>query len=276
MMKYLFLMIASLSLSPLLAADLKSNWATTVMTIDGDGDEWRDAVFSYFDDDQTAIALKNDSGAIYLMVITKDEPTVMMLERTGLVVWLNGDGKKNRDHGFRYRAGRLSNEKRKMPEGMYEREDMPERREKMEQEQSRQRGIITVIDKKNTAEISSRGEDGPAAAATFAKEIYAVEFKIPILTSADSGIGLAPKNNSQIMLGVEIGYVSDADKKQMQERMRPPQGGMIGGGIGGSPRGGGGMGGGDRGGPGSHGRPGGNRNAGKKEFWFKFELAQGT
>lgn len=253
-----------------LAGDVKSAWIPTPPIIDGDGDEWRDLAFSYFDDDQTAIAVSNDSAAIYLMIISKNESTIMQLERAGVVVWLNGDGKKKRDYGFRYRAGRLSAAERKMPAGFPMGGGMEEPREKMKEEQARLHRLITVIDKKNSIEISAKGDDGPAAAATFGKEIYAVEFKIPILPTVESGYGLKPEQSSSTMLGIEIGYMSDADKKRMQEQMRPPDGEGPSGGMGGPPSGG--MGGG-MGPGGGQGRPRGMREMGKKEFWLKFDLA---
>ncbi len=275
MLKFLILLLTLPLCSIALAEDVKSAWVPTSPTIDGDGDEWRNIAFHYFDDDQTAIAVANDSSAIYLMIISKSEATIMQLERAGVVVWLNGDAKKKRDYGLRYRAGRLSNTERKMPEGFPIGTGMEEPREKMKEEQARLRKLITVIEKKDNIEISARGDDGPAAAATFGKEIYAVEFKIPILAAADSGYGLKPKSGSSAMLGVEIGYISEADKKRMQEQMRPPDGDNHGGGMGGPPPGGG-MGGGmgSGGGPGGgHGRPGRMRDMSKKEFWLKFDLA---
>lgn len=278
MLKVLMLLLTLPLFTSAFAEDVKSVWIQAPPTIDGDGDEWRDIAFSYFDDDKTAIALSNDSTAVYLMIISKSESTIMQLERSGVAVWLNGDGKKKRDYGVRYRAGRLSNTERKMPEGMPIGAEMEYQRENMKQEQARLRRMITVIEKKASTEIPSNGDSGPAAAATFGKDIYAVEFKIPIVAAADSGYGLAPKEGSDVMLGVEIGYMTDAEKAKMQERMRPPDGEGRGGGMGGPPSGGGmggGMGGGSgMGGPGGgQGRPGGMRNSVKKEFWLKFGLA---
>ena len=274
MLKFLILLLTLPVLSTSLAEDVKSVWSPIPPTIDGDGDEWRDVAFNYFDNDKTAIAVKNDSAAIYLMVISRDEPTIIQFERAGIVVWLNGDGKKNRDYGLRYQAGRLSTAERKVPDEFHMGAGADGQREKMEEEQARLRKLITVIDKKNNTEISSKGDDGPAAAATFGKAIYAVEFKIPIIVGADSGYGMRPKSESNTMLGVEIGYMSDADKRRMRELMRPPDGESPGGRMGGPPpdgMGGDNMGG--RGPGGGQGRPGGMRDATEKEFWLKFQLA---
>jgi hypothetical protein len=266
------LVIVFVPLISLLAEDVKSGWATVPMTIDGDGDEWRDRGFTYFDEDKTAIAIMNDSAEIYLIVISRDEGTVMQMERSGIVVWLNGDGKKKKDYGLRYRAGRLSKEPRRTPEGFEPPADMAERREKMEEEQARLRRVITIIENKKSEEISAKGDQGPAAAATYGKEIYAIEFKIPILAPGAEGNGLSRKEAGQIMLGIETGYRTEAEKNEMRERMERPEGegmriGMGGGGT--PPSGGGGMGG--------HGGPGGMRHdQGKKEFWLKVDLAAGS
>ncbi len=278
MLKVLMLLLTLPFFASAVAEDVKSVWMQAVPTVDGDGDEWRDIAFNYFDDDRTAIAVSNDSAAIYLMIISKSEATITQLERSGVVVWLNGDGKKKRDYGLRYRAGRLSDTERKMPEGMHFGAEMEDQREKMKEEQARLRRLITVIEKKESSEIPSNGDNGPAAAATFGKEIYAIEFKVPIVEEAGSGYGIAPKANSELMIGIEIGYMSDADKKKMQERMRPPDGDGQGGGMGGPPPGGGigggmGAGGGMGNRGGGKGGPGGMRESGKKEFWLKFELA---
>ncbi len=257
----------------LLAEEIKSGWATTAMIIDGDGDEWRDRGFTYFDGDKTAIAVLNDSTDIYLIVISRDEGNVMQMERSGIVVWLNGDGKKKRDYGFRYRAGRLAKEQRRMPEGFDPPAEMTERREQMEAEQARLRKVITVFDQKRASEISSKGEQGPAAAATFGKEIYAFEFKIPILTAGAEGYGLSRKENGQTMIGIETGFLTEDEKKAMRDRRQPPEGGGMKIGMGsqdGPTTGGGGM-----GGRGRLGEPGGMRDSGKMELWLKVELASG-
>ena len=63
MLKFLMLLLTLPLCSIALAEDVKSVWAPAPPTIDGDGDEWRDIAFNYFDGDQTAIAVANDSAA---------------------------------------------------------------------------------------------------------------------------------------------------------------------------------------------------------------------
>ncbi|MGB5108046.1 MAG: hypothetical protein WBP29_09000 [Candidatus Zixiibacteriota bacterium] len=276
MLRFLLFTLAIITMLtfPLFGDDLASDWANTEMTIDGDGDEWRDRTFTYYDNDKTAIALMNDSANIYLIVISRNEATISRLQRGGLSVWLNGEGKKNRDYGLRYRAGRIGKDSRKPPEGMEAPADMQVRSKEMEERQTRLRQLITVFEKKSSSEISNKGEQGPAAAATFGKDIYAVEFKIPIKSSNDSGYGISLAPDKAPTLGLEFGYLTDDEKKEMRDAMPRPEDGGLRMGMGGAPPPGGGMGGGMGGGRGGPGGLGGRMlDQGKQEIWLKVQLA---
>ena len=60
MLKVLMLLLTLPFFANAVAEDVKSVWMQAVPTVDGDGDEWRDIAFNYFDDDRTAIAVSND------------------------------------------------------------------------------------------------------------------------------------------------------------------------------------------------------------------------
>ncbi len=249
--------------APLAAAHMGARWADAPLTIDGDAGEWRDLVFTYFDEDNSAIGLMNDSMNLYLVVLSRDEATIRQMETRGLTVWISPDGKKKKEYGLRYRGGMSRSRADKREDrgsGMRD-----ERREQMLEEQARLRKLIEVFASKTTTEIPVTGECGPKAAAAFGNDVYSYEFQIPFAGKDSGWYSLRLVDRSKLTLGVHIGYVSDADKAKLKDRFEARGQGP---GMGGGPP----MGGGVKRGGGPPGERMGMQE--KKEFWIEVQLAE--
>ena len=112
--------------------------------------------------------------------------------------------------------------------------------------------------------------DGPAAGSTYQNGVFCYEFRLPIPISTEM--------DKKLKLGLELGGMSDEDRRAMRQE----RGGMRGeggrpGGMGGRPGGMGGRPGGMGGRPGSM-RDGDRLSGGigfeKQEIWFSVLLAQ--
>ncbi len=78
-----------------------SAWRTQDITIDGSSDDWT-AFSTLSDKPPISVAAANDGQFLYLAVRTSDPGARMMIERQGLVVWLDAKGKKNKRFGLHY------------------------------------------------------------------------------------------------------------------------------------------------------------------------------
>lgn len=239
------------------------------VVVDGSADDWRDAAFRYFDDDNTAIALRHDSANVYLIALSRDPNVVRQMETRGLTIWVNLDGKKNRTLGLRYRGGipksRLDERANQAAP------EFARRRDEMLEEQVHARQFIQVVRKGQVEEIPQTGERGPIVASGFSAGTYLYEWRIPLTALNDQTIALGMTENSKLRLGLEFGYMTDDEKAKMKAHRGKDSGG-FGPPVGGGGHPGGGPGGGMGGGRPQGGPPRGNSDQ-TSEIWLDVSLA---
>ncbi|MFH2035809.1 MAG: hypothetical protein ABIJ45_05345 [Candidatus Zixiibacteriota bacterium] len=249
----------------------KCPWTTTEMTIDGARPEWSKIPFNYFEDQDVVMGSCNDSNNLYLIFSFKNIQWAQAISRSGLKLWFDNKGKKNKDFGILYIGGPPPDEMRtKMkdrgdfqpPSGF---EDMPD---SLDRKPRNRFARLGSNDKQ--LDINQDGSQGPAVGLSEANGIYTYEFSIPLESSSLGFFGIGVSPGQLISIGAEWGGM---DKNM--NKMRPSgddRGDMGGGGF---PGGGGGMGGGPPGGGMGDGPPGGNRQQimEKQEVWLKTELA---
>jgi hypothetical protein len=78
-----------------------SAWRTQPIAIDGSSDAWP-AFSTLSDEPPLSMAAANDGQFLYLAIRTSDPGARMMIERQGLVVWLDAKGKKDKRFGLHY------------------------------------------------------------------------------------------------------------------------------------------------------------------------------
>ena len=189
---------------------------------------------------------------------------------SGLTVWIDADGGKDKIFGLRYTGGpsmeelqqRQVDSARTMPEGEGQFPGMDKFRDKM-----KKRPEFAVVDSKSEqiVPIPKDGSKGPRAEFYSDGGFYNYEFSVPLeLFSADF-YGLELKPGQKIGIGSIWGGF---DRDEMRKEMG---GGPGGGGMGGGPPPGGGMGGGPPGGGMRGERP---NMPEKQEYWFDITLAQ--
>jgi hypothetical protein len=259
---------------------IDSVWTSGPIKIDGQRDEWTKMPATYFDDQDVAIGMCNDSVDLYLFFSFKNQMWARAIESTGLTLWLDGTGKKNKKLGIQYKGGpvpeqtrRNNNDESKMPE------EFAEKRKEMQEQREANSKKITILNKKgeSTDVIPSVGTKGPAVAYGLTNDIYTYEFRLPLAGGLGQyGFGADP--GQIVSIGAEWGEMEmgGGDRKRpegMEGGGMPPGGGggmPPGGGVGMPPGGGGGMPGGGRpgGGPG-----GGGQQSEKQELWIKTQLA---
>lgn len=264
-----FVLIFLLSNISLLAGDLESHWAKADFKIDGSLDEWGDYSLEHFEDDKFSVGVRNDSSFLYLMFVTRDQYLVRMAQMSGLKVWLNGKGKKDKNFGLLYYPDFGQDTilfKMNPMGGPQPQVNMPDRSE----EQKKRLGNKFVVDEDNNRSENDSRLYYTTFSSGIYKGVYLIEMRFELNGDEVLNDYLSAKPKDKIAVCFELG--GDL-REQMKAMGGAPPGGMRGGGD--DFGGGGGMGGmgGGRGG----GRPGGmgGQRPGltKLDKWVKIKLA---
>lgn len=245
---------------------MDSRWAEKGITVDGKADDWSDLPITYFEDQKASIGLANDSGNFYILVRHRDPALARSIRMTGLTLWLNRKGNKDKYFTLRYRGGPTMEQMREAgltPDSA----GMPIERQ-FENQRRLDSGAILMCNIKDQIydkPIPTDGEQGPEAAFAFQDGFFQYEFKVPLTKTQVRHYGLDAAGKSRVGLGAEWG-----GRPEFERRGGPP-GDMMGGFPGGGEfPGGGGM------RPPQGGRkPGGSRGetVKRQEIWLKVKLA---
>jgi hypothetical protein len=273
---------------------LSSTWCGSPITTDGRSQDWDGIPRKIYEEPLVSVGVCNDSSNLYLMLHVNTANLVQVVERRGVTVWFDKNGKKKKSFGVTYQAGRFQNpstDQQPPVEG-----DMDNHGGDSEATSPRPPAPVglAVLYGSERNRIPIRADEAGVPAAEFKREGrgYTCEFSIPLdSATAEFAIGASP--GSVISMGVMLG--GESPQKGRGKRGGPEGGrgggrgrhgggeeGMGGPGGGGMPGGGGGMsGGGGRGGgmPGGQGRPGegserpDQASSESSEFWTQVVLA---
>ena len=255
---------------------IQNQWVDQEIAIDGKYADWEGINQNILEDQNIVVGMANDENNLYLMFRGNDERMARRIRMMGVTVWLNKEGKKKKDFGIlytgstdlhvSYRPDIKSSDPRNQQMDERMQRMMARRREKLPKP-----GMIMIIQGEDRSERNEYSLEGPAAGSDYENGVFCYEFKIPIPISTVSG--------NEVKLGLELGGISDEDRKAMMQEMggMRGEGGRPGGRMGGRPGGMGGRPGGMGGRPG--GMRGGERPAGgfgfeKQEMWFTVVLAK--
>lgn len=256
---------------------LTSSYMNKNITIDGDIADWGNLPVYHMKDLSVFVSLCNDEENLYVMLSFKNKQLIQSFQMTGITLWLDNSGKKQKEFGMRLtgnmpfkreferdgRRGNNINRGERPPERPTEgkRPDFP-MGNKVE-------GLSFVT---GDGELIPpvKGKSMPEGEYKTSMGNQILEFKIPIKKNDENIIGLNVLKKGVVSIGFEAGRSMQAGSRGMG----PPGGGDMGGK--GERMDGGRMGGSRMGGPG--GKMGGmdrgaKERVGKQEMWFKVRLA---
>jgi hypothetical protein len=84
---------------------LDSKWLSDTISIDGNDDEWQNAM-TYLKDKDLNIGLFNDQDNLYLCLVVWNDKTQSRLVRHGLTVWFDNNGGTDKLFGIHFPLGR--------------------------------------------------------------------------------------------------------------------------------------------------------------------------
>lgn len=251
------------------------------ITIDGKLQDWYNVGSTYLNEEQAGMSFGNDDQNIYILFKTRDARWAQTIRITGLTIYLNAKGKKDKDFYLKFKGGATMDEIAAIsPETKERFSRMPaEVRQRMEERAvTNQDELILYIKDQAQRLIDLNGVNGPSAAYDTSQGFFVYEFQIPLAETNDNIYGLDAESGNNFAIGAEWGDMGDFARKP-EGSLRP--GGGFGGGGGGMPPGGGGgmppgggMGGGRPPGGGGMGGHGGNRPKmpEKQEVWIETKL----
>lgn len=257
--------------------EVECAWMPNPIAVDGQRNDWKNMPFTHFEDEDVVLGLSNDNDNLYVFFSFKNAQWAKMIQMSGISLWFDEKGKKNKNWGLRYRGGpkmpdrpdRTDDRQREMPDDM---------KDKFQQNPMEKGAPFAIISKARDQEyiVDTSGSDGPAVSSAVTNGIYTYEFRIPIRVSNNDLYEFSAAPGQVVGIGAEWGGMPEG-------MSRPEGGGRPGGGSGPPDGGGGGMGGGPGGGGGGMGGgPGGGPPGGggrempsteKQEIWVKTVLA---
>jgi hypothetical protein len=266
------LLVAACASTP--AVPLAVPRAANAIVVDGLANEWEGIPTLYLESSVRVLGAARDGENLFLMFRYSDSRLEERLDREGVMLWLDAGGQRARSFGIRY--GGVPGRPPGRPHGRGS-EASPERRGAPPPE--RGSGGFTLVRGEEKEIVPPAADRGAVATTARAEGSSCFELRIPL-----AEIPGYREGTTAIDLGIEIGGMTETERKELEERRNerggqgpPGGGGGPGGGMGGGRGGGrgGGMGGpgGGRGGPGGGGGSHGpNRDAGDSLVWVSLRI----
>ncbi len=250
------------------ATAIESTPIDDIIRLDGIATEWEGIPITYLRESLHVISVAHDDETLYLMFSFSDQRLAQQLQRRGVMLWFNGNGKtknKNEEFGLRYGgsqqiADHFASQREDEGDdgggtttgrgGYGGRGSGPP--PQMTGGSRAYPGNLTIVTQGIKETVPEDNSDGPAAASMVEEEIFCYELRVPLADVGGKIADRGPGSKSKVAIGIQIGGLTEAEMETIQPPMDERPAGMGGstGGMGGG-RGGGGMGGGrgGRGGP---------------------------
>lgn len=195
--------------------EMESQWRNSEIVIDGDGREWRDAVF-YLEKERLGFGLKNDSTALFVL-LKFDRESKRQALRFGFTLWFDSSGKNKKKFGVRFPIGMMN----------YGAGGAPRRRDEEGEEAFQQFGSmlreIEVFgpEKEDHNRFVAGSAFGLNAATSDSPEELVCELRIPLQVVQGQPYALSTHVGEMFSLGFEMGEF-DPDKMRENVPRRGP------------------------------------------------------
>jgi len=204
---------------------VESKWAAQPVTIDGLGDDWEGDVFVTEKKMKVDYAVRNDAQSMYVLFIFRDPEYLSTVNATGITLYYNTEGKKNKDHAFNFALRKVG------PDELIA--YLESRGEVLSEEQKQSIKTkpaynVFMTDRvgKKDEEISEKAQTADAQKPGFkiskkgSEFIY--EFRVPLIKSETSPRGMGVEPGQTVKIGFEWGGMT----KELAERLKNQGGGI--------------------------------------------------
>jgi hypothetical protein len=191
--------------------EVKSTWAHSALTIDGQMEDWKDAPFVVLEDEHVAIGVENDGEYLYIAGKIADAALRRMVERAGLTLWIDPEGGTDDNLEIRFPASSLADLRRGRG-AFWESLTEEEKSRAQEQLDERRNGILLIDKRRVRSQIyPARSRTGFAAGIASSAGLTTFEFRLPInLREYVPGLESIATSGG-VGLGVKIGRSFDRE-----------------------------------------------------------------
>jgi hypothetical protein len=184
---------------------IQSNWARRSPTIDGNLEEWSNASMVVFEDVQVSIGVGNDTSFLYLAGRIANASLQQMVERSGIVIWLDPEGGHQKGLEIHFPASRVA--RANLNRGEFwdsMTEDQKARARKEVEEMGK--GVLVIDRRSVNSQVYKPGNvEGFAGVISESKGLISFEVRIPLQIEKhfQKFRGLDPGRS--VMIGVGLG-----------------------------------------------------------------------
>jgi len=220
-----------------------SRWPKNPIKIDGKSDDWRGAL-AFVDEGELSLGFHNDQDNLYLCLLVANDMMRNQIMRSGLTVWFDSKGGKDKSLGIRFPLGGRPDEfpmdgppiRERAEDDQEERSSPPERGFPPEGALDELEIIRAGKDAPERVKLEqARGLEVKVEAET---GLLVYELKIPLLGDGQTAVAIGAKPGTTVGIGFETSKLRQGGRNFGG---RGP-GGTPPGGMGGIPGGGGGRG----------------------------------
>jgi hypothetical protein len=226
----LILISALLILTPVLVSAgevVQSKWAATPPNIDGQIEEWQGETMSLQKKEDVEYALRNDGSNLYILFIFKNPKYLSSIEKTGMTLYANTSGKKDKDFAVKFIRKTVSGEQLV---AYMEKQGQPLPEETKQELIDKPKFVVfeaTAINKKGE-EIFPSGPVPDVSLPGFrygkVDDQIVYELRIPLCSRDHHPAGIGAEPGTDVKLGFEWGGMTD----EMRAAMRGRGGGATG------------------------------------------------
>lgn len=202
---------------------VNSTWCPSPLRIDGTSDDWQTIALTHEEKVQVDYAFMNDADYFYVLFIFKDPQYLSSINQTGMTLYFNVDGKKNKDYGINLIQKKISAQQYIT---------MLEKRDGLLSEADRNNilahpeyGIFdfNVINKKTDQNTPPPPDDAKPAIYRIYQDREtntAFEMAIPLARVAALAPGIGTEPGRLIKVGFEWGGMTEAMKQARMDRFK--------------------------------------------------------
>ncbi len=201
---------------------VNSSWCPSPIRVDGTGSDWQGIALTFEEKVQVDYAFMNDADYFYILFIFNDPEYLSSINQTGMTLYFNSDGKKNKDYGINFIQKRISAqqyiamlEKQKGPLPEAEKSNILAYPDYVIYDFD----IINKKDKKDTPETPADAKPVVYRIHQNQEKKVAFELAVPLARVAESAPGVGSEVGKLIKVGFEWGGMTEAMKQARMNRL---------------------------------------------------------
>jgi len=194
---------------------IASLWTGTPPVIDGSSQDWAGTSFALWEKGDVDYAFRNDAENLYILFVFKNPKFRSTVEQLGMNIFLNTEGKKNKDYAILFMKKQMSAEE---AIAYLDRQSPLSEDQKTQMRAKNAYNVYynQVVNKDAKSKDIPAGVIPKPALFKYAtqQQVLAYEFAIPLSRVHELAAGLGTDPGKNIMIGFEWGGPTEAQRKQ--------------------------------------------------------------